>query len=124
MSDRMCNTSIKKTGDKLISRNAVPHKDLNFDGYIKPFKDVSNLWWKNGAVMVVIIDRKVADDEKTDDDDEDHEITPYFFKDEQNVVEEMINKKNILNYRPEPVSKNQSKDPEFNDLCVNWYLND
>lgn len=57
-------------------------------------------------MLIIIIDRKIADDQETDDDKENHEITPFFFEDQEGLIEQLINKKHVLSYRPVPVSKN------------------
>ena len=45
-------TAIKQNSSKLVNSNSKPHPDLNFDGYIKPFKEISNLWWKKAKSEV------------------------------------------------------------------------
>ena len=38
--------SVAQNSSKLVSLNSKPNPALKFEGFVKPFREVANLWWK------------------------------------------------------------------------------
>ena len=129
---------MKHISEKHVNNSVKPHPDLNFEGYIKPFREISNLWWKKAKneggkkskseskdidkIMIIINKKGQENDEEHNEDEEIYDIIPYFYDDIDEEIAKLVNKKHLVNYRPVPISKKETtKNPSYNDLCIQWY---